>query len=72
LLSATDNVFVGGYPVEALVESTLIVELKAAKALDSAHLARCLNYLKATRHPVCLLRNFGRPRLEICRFVRGR
>ena len=32
--------------------------------------AQCLNYLKATGLPVCLLINFGKPRVEIKR-LRG-
>jgi hypothetical protein len=31
--------------------------------------AQRLNYLKATGLHLCLLRNFGKPRLEIERFV---
>ena len=41
-----------------------------SKALDEAHAAQCLNYLKATGVPVCLLFNFGRPRIELKRIVR--
>jgi len=31
--------------------------------------AQCLNYLKATNLKLCLLVNFGRPRVEIKRLV---
>jgi GxxExxY protein len=48
-----------------LVERTIIVELKAIKALDNAHTMQYLNYLKATRLHLCRLLNFGKPRLEI-------
>ncbi len=40
-----------------------------AKGIDHIHQAQCLNYLKATGLPLCLLLNFGSPRLEIKRFV---
>jgi PD-(D/E)XK nuclease superfamily len=40
-----------------------------AKAIDEIHLAQCLNYLKATGLHLCLLLNFGKPRLEIKRIV---
>ena len=41
------------------------------KAIDEIHLAQCLNYLKATGLHLCLLLNFGTPRLEIKRIVLG-
>lgn len=46
-----------------------MVEMKAVRALDDIHRAQCINYLKATGLPLCLLVNFGRPRVEIKRFV---
>jgi GxxExxY protein len=35
------------------------------------HRMQCTNYLKATDLVLCLLFNFGKPRLEIKRVVRG-
>jgi hypothetical protein len=32
-------------------------------------MAHCLNYLRATGMPVCLLINFGRPRIEVKRII---
>ena len=43
--------------------------MKAARAIDEIHRAQCLNYLKATGLHLCLLLNFGQPRLEIKRIV---
>ena len=60
---------VGDYIADMLVEDQIIIELKAVKALDNIHRAQCLNYLKATGHQVCLLVNFGTPKLEIRRIV---
>ena len=60
---------VGDFAPDLLVENNVLVELKAVKALDDVHMAQCLNYLKATRLPVCLLINFGRPRLEYKRII---
>jgi GxxExxY protein len=40
------------------------------KALDDVHFAQCMNYLKATGLSVCLLLNFGKPKLEVKRIVR--
>jgi GxxExxY protein len=59
----------GEYAVDLLVENIVLVELKVAKAIDAIHIAQCLNYLKATGLHLCLLLNFGRPRLEIKRIV---
>ena len=67
-----DSVIVGEYSVDLLVESTIIFELKSLNTLNGAHIAQCLNYLKATGLPLCLLLNFGKPRLEIQRFAHSR
>ncbi len=64
-----DGAVVGEYAVDLLVEGSVVVELKAVMALNAAHRAQCLNYLKATDLRMCLLLNFGRPRLEIKRLV---
>jgi GxxExxY protein len=64
-----DHVIVGEYVADLLVEGAILVELKAIKALDDVHFAQCLNYLKATRLQVCLLVNFGRPRVDVKRIV---
>ncbi len=55
-----DGVFVGEHIADLLVEVCVLVELKAVKILDPAHVAQCYNYLKATKLKVCLLLNFGR------------
>ena len=62
---------VGQYFADLVVENAVVVELKAATAIDSIHEAQCLNYLRATGHRICLLLNFGRPRLEVRRIVLG-
>jgi GxxExxY protein len=66
-----DGVVVGTYAVDLLVEGRVLVELKACKGLEDAHTAQCLNYLKATGHATCLLLNFGKPKIEIRRLMRG-
>ena len=65
-----DGSVVGEFACDILVEECLIVELKAATALDDIHLAQCLNYLKAAGLQICLLLNFGRPKLDIRRVIR--
>ena len=64
-----DNQPVGDFSADLLIEDSVLVELKAARILDDVHAAQCLNYLKATGLKVCLLVNFGRPRVEIKRLV---
>jgi GxxExxY protein len=64
-----DGIVVGHYAVDLLVERIVLVELKVAKAIDEIHRAQCLNYLKAAGLHLCLLLNFGKPRLEIKRIV---
>ena len=64
-----DGIEVGDYIADLLVNDQVLVELKAIKALDNIHRAQCLNYLKATGYNVCLLVNFGTPKLEVKRIV---
>jgi GxxExxY protein len=61
------GIVVGEYVTDLLVEKTIIVELKAVRAVDDIHVAQCLNYLKATGYPICLLLNFGLPQVTIKR-----
>ncbi|WP_216856275.1 GxxExxY protein [Acidisphaera sp. S103] len=65
------NAIFGVYTPDLLVENGVLVELKAMRALDTVHEAQCMNYLKATHLSLCLLLNFGRPRVEIKRLVNG-
>jgi GxxExxY protein len=62
---------VGEYFVDLLVEDAVLIELKTVRALDRAHRAQCINYLRATGRHLCLLLNFGTSRLEFQRVVLG-
>jgi GxxExxY protein len=64
-----DDVVVGDYVADIVVEGKVLVELKAVSSLDDIHRAQCLNYLNAIGLHVCLLLNFGRPKLEVKRLV---
>lgn len=64
-----DNFEVGFYETDLLIEEMVLVELKGVKNLDESHKAQCLNYLKATGLKICLLINFGNPRVEVKRLV---
>lgn len=67
MVARYDGVVVGEYVADLLVESLVLVELKHARVIDDVHLAQCLNYLKVTGLRLCLLLNFGKPRVEIRR-----
>ena len=62
------GIVVGDYIADIVVESKLLLELKAADDLASAHDAQLLNYLKATTVELGLLLNFG-PKPKIKRLV---
>lgn len=64
-----DEEVVGEYAADLLVEGVLLLELKAVRELDDIYLAQCLNYLKATNLRLCLLMNFGKPKLEFRRIA---
>jgi GxxExxY protein len=63
-----DGAVVGQFFADILVEDVIILELKATTDHHDAFTAQCLNYLKATGKPICLLLNFGKPRLDIKRY----
>jgi GxxExxY protein len=60
-----DDIIVGEYAADLLVEESVLVELDAVRAFDDIHLAQCMNYLPATGMHLCLLLNFGKPRLDL-------
>src|ERR1700733_2582126 len=62
-----DGIVVGDYLADFLVEDLLLLELKAVSALERVHVLQCVHYLRATGLYLCLLLNFGAPRLEIKR-----
>jgi len=61
-----DDIIVGEYIADLIVEDLVLVELKAIQGLETIHSAICINYLAAVKLPICLLINFGR-RVEIKR-----
>jgi GxxExxY protein len=50
---------VGDFRADLVVANRVVVELKAARALDTSHEAQLLNYLRAFEFEVGLLLNFG-------------
>ena len=63
-----DGIIVGEYIADLIVEGVVLIELKAIKALDPMHHAQCINYLAATKLPICLPINFSK-RVEVKRIV---
>jgi len=62
-----DEVTVGEFFADMLVEKLVLVELKAVSELNEDHMAQALNYLRATGLPACLLINFGKSRIQVRR-----
>ena len=60
---------VGEYYADTVVESQVILEIKAVDSLQKIHEAQLLNYLKATGYKIGLLVNFTHPKAEIKRFI---
>ncbi len=60
---------VGEYVVDLMVEDRVLVELKAAKAIEDIHVAQCLNYLTTTGLKICLLINFAESGVVVKRLV---
>src|SRR5437867_809880 len=46
---------VGDFTADMLVEDCVLLELKAARALDPSHQAQLLNYLRATENSTALM-----------------
>ena len=55
---------VGTFEADIVVDDSLIIEIKAVRALDKAHEVQLVNYLTATGIDEGLLLNFGALSLE--------
>ncbi len=66
---AYDNVVVGDYLADIVVNSAVVIELKVAPEISNIHEAQLMNYLRASGLKVGLILNFGQPRLGIRRRV---
>ena len=55
-----DEVLVGNYIADIIVEDKVILELKAVSKINPKHEVQLVNYLKATGVKVGLLLNFGK------------
>jgi len=54
-----DDILVGEYYADLLVNQLVILELKAVETIAPEHEAQVLNYLKATEIEIGLILNFG-------------
>ena len=61
---------VGDFDADVMVNRLILLELKTARTIESAHLGQLMNYLKATEIEVGLLMNFG-PKPQFKRIVFG-
>ena len=64
-----DGTPLGDYIVDIWVDDRLIVELKIARMLNSAHIAQIMGYLRAMRVKHGMLINFGSVRFEMDKLV---
>jgi GxxExxY protein len=60
---------IGEYVAGILVEGKILLELIAAKAIDDAHIAQIINYLKATHLRLGMILNFGPEKMEFKRIA---
>jgi GxxExxY protein len=60
---------VGEHRLDLLVDSKVIVEVKAVKSLEDIHRSQIISYLTATGIRIGLLLNFGKTKLEIDRVI---
>ena len=64
-----DGTVVGEYIADLLVSKELIIELKAVEAINEAHTAQVLGYLRATGIKHGLLINFGASLFQIKKYI---
>ena len=64
-----DGTILGEYFADLLVESHLIVELKACKSVTDEHVAQLLGYLKSARIETGMLINFGVSKLHVKKYL---
>ena len=67
-----EGVSVGSRRADFLIESKIMVEIKALTQLENVHLAQALNYLEAYKIEIGLLINFGATKLQFKRLTNER
>jgi len=71
LIVKYDDVIVGDFRVDLIVENQRLIEIKTVTELSKTHDAQLYNYLKASKLKLGLLRNFGAQSVQISRRVNG-
>ncbi|MBI3165803.1 MAG: GxxExxY protein [Anaerolineales bacterium] len=66
------GVMVGFHKLDLVVESRVILELKAVSEIAPVHKQQALAYLKATELELALVINFGAGRLQVARVVNSK
>ena len=64
-----DGTTLGEYFADLLIEDSLIVELKAVRALADEHIAQLIGYLRSSRLEHGLFINFGSPILQVKKYA---
>jgi len=67
-----DGTVVGDYCADLLINDSLIVELKACRAIADEHVAQVLGYLNSARIEHGLLINFGSYKFQIKKYALSR
>jgi GxxExxY protein len=65
-----DDVIVGEFMADNIVNGSIILELKAIRKINKIHEVQLVNYLVATRQSLGLLLNFGDEKVEVKRKVK--
>ena len=64
-----EGMIVGEYTADLIVNGLVLIEMKAAKAIEPINEAQLLNYLRISGLRIGLILNFGTPRLGIKRLI---
>jgi GxxExxY protein len=65
-----EGTIVGIHKIDLLVESEIVVELKAVEELNKKHYAQIRSYLKALNKSLGLLVNFASHKIDVRRIER--
>jgi GxxExxY protein len=66
-----DGTVIGEFYADLLVAGSLVVELKAVRAIADEHVAQLLGYLHSARIQTGLLINFGSPVMSVKKYLMG-